>query len=486
MNANCSTSTSAAGNDSISINEIDASCRVPLFVLFVHAAFWLVISSVLGLIASIKFHSPGFLSDCAWLTYGRVYPAATNALLYGFAIQAGLGVGLWIISRMGQVKVVQPWIIATGGKLWNLGVLVGLWGILTGDSTGYQNLEMPKYAVAILSLGYLLIGVCTLLTLHARRERRLEPAQWFLLAALFWFPWIFSTAELLLTAFPVRGVTQSVVDWWYSANLKLVWLGLAGLASTFYFLTTLTNRVLHSQYLALFTFWTILLFASWSGIPASAPLPAWMPALSSIATVLTLITILTVVVNVYQTVGKGCSQTNNAPPGKFIAFGVMAFAVSWLMNVVSAVHELAPFTQFTWFATAQTHLNVYGFFVMTMIGAIYYIVPHVAGMEWCSAKLVKAHYWIVAFGILLFAGPLAVAGVVQGIKLNNPQIAFIDVAKSTLPFLRASTMGEVLILAGNLILLANLTALLIRYARTHFAPVCVDAVVELKPAEVKS
>jgi cytochrome c oxidase cbb3-type subunit I len=486
MNATCSPSPSAAGTDSISLAEIDASCRVPSFVLFAHAAFWLVASSVFGLIASIKFHSPNFLADCAWLTYGRVYPAATNALLYGFAIQAGLGVGLWIIARTGLVRVVQPWIIAFGGLLWNFGVLVGTFGILTGDSTGHENLELPKYAVAILALGYLLIGVCTLLTLHARTHRQLEPAQWFLLAALFWIPWILSTAELLLVISPVRGVTQSVIGWWYSANLKLVWLGLVGLAASFYFLAKLTNRALHSQYLALFTFWTIILFASWSGIPGSAPLPAWMPALSTIATVLTLITVLTVAVNVYQTVGKGCSQTNNPPPGKFIAFGVMAFAAAWLMNVVGTLRELTPFTHFTWFTTAQSHLNVYGFFAMTMIGAIYYIVPQVAGLKWCSSKLVKANYWIMALGILLFAIPLAIAGVVQGIKLNNPQIAFIDVAKSTLPFLRASTMGELLILVGNLILLGNLTALLIRYARTHFAPVCVDAVAELKPTEVKS
>lgn len=476
----------AAGSDSFSSNEIDASCRVPLFALFLGAAIWLLASSVFGMIASIKFHSPDLLSNCAWFTYGRLHAAATNALLYGFAIPAGLGVGLWIIAQSGRTVVVQPAIIGLGAKLWNVGVLVGLVGILMGDSTGFESLEMPRYSAVLLFIGYLIMGVWTLLTLHARQERRLEASQWFLLAALFWFPWIFSTAHLLLTVCPVRGVTQSVINWWYSANLHLVWLGLVGLAASFQFLARLMNRALYSQYLALFTFWTIILFATWSGIPNSAPLPAWMPALSMIATVLTLITVLTVVVNVYRTAGKGCSQTQNPTPGKFIAFGLMAFTAAWLMNIVGSLRELSPFLHFTWFTVAQSYLNVYGFFAMTMIGAIYYIVARVAGIDWLGWKTVRAHYWLALLGILLFVVPLAIGGVIEGIKWNDPQFSAVAVAKATLPFLRASSLGETLILIGNGLLLLNLLRLLARYARTHFAPVCADAIADLKPAEVKS
>jgi len=485
MNPSSCSSSSTVANDSL-IREIDASARPPLFVLFFSGAIWLVISSIFGLIASIKFHSPDFLANCAWLTYGRVYPAATNALIYGFAIPAGLGVGLWIIARLGRTRVVQPWIIAFGAKIWNLGVLVGVFGILNGDSTGFESLEMPKYAAILLFIAYTIIGIWTLLTLHARQEKTLTAPQWFLLAALFWFPWIFSTAHLLLTVWPVRGVTQSIIAWWFAANLKFVWLALVGLAASFYFISQLMNRALHSQYIALFTFWTILLFATWSGIPHSAPVPAWMPAISTIATVLTLMTVLTVMVNVYRTVGHGCGQSENPAPGKFIAFGVMAFVVSWAMHIVNVLPELASYTQFTWFNAAQNHLNVYGFFAMTMFGAIYYIMPRVMGVECPCWGRVKAHYWLALLGILLIAVPLAIGGVIQGFKLNHPQIAFVEVMKSSLNFLRATSLGEVLLLVGHLLLLANLIGLAVRYARTRVTPVFVDAMTEIKPAGVKS
>src|SRR6516225_4347609 len=82
----------------ITPTDIAFSCRLPLLFLFISAAIWLVIASAFGLLASLKFHSPQLLADCPWLTYGRVWPAFINAVLYGFCLQAGLAVTLWVFT----------------------------------------------------------------------------------------------------------------------------------------------------------------------------------------------------------------------------------------------------------------------------------------------------------------------------------------------------------------------------------------------------
>src|ERR1035441_5626912 len=82
--------------------DIDVSCRLPLVVLFLCAAVWLVLGSAFALITSLKFHAPGFMADCAWFTYGRVRPAAFNCMLYGFCMPAGLGVALWLLTPAGR------------------------------------------------------------------------------------------------------------------------------------------------------------------------------------------------------------------------------------------------------------------------------------------------------------------------------------------------------------------------------------------------
>ena len=464
---------------------IDASCRLPLVALFLCAAAWLVIASAFGLIASIKFHAPGFLADSAWLTYGRVRPASANCMLYGFCVPAGLGVALWLLARLGRTTLARPGLATTGAVCWNLGVALGLGGILAGGSTGFENLEMPRYAARLLLLGYLMIVVWAVLTFHRRRERQLFVSQWFLFAALFWFAWICSTADLLLFTFPVRGMAQAAAAWWYSDNLLVVWLGLVGLAAVFYFVPKLTGRELHSRYLALLTFWMLILFGSWGGIPASAHVPAWMPVSSAIATSLTVVSLIAVALNVHWTLEGRCSKLLATPSLRFIGFAVVAFIVAGLMRIVNAAPEVSRVTQFTWFTPASDLLNSYGFFTMAMFGAIYYIVPQLIGQEFPSAKLVRAHFWTAAVGVVFFVVPLAVGGVVQGLKLQHADIAFTDIARGTLPFLRASTVGDMLMALGHLLFLANLAGLVIRFYRARAVSAWAAATAEIQTAEAK-
>src|SRR6478736_3604215 len=113
--------------------------------MFVSAAIWLVIGSVFALISTLKFHNPNLLADCAWLTYGRVRPAYLNAAIYGFCLQAGLGVSLWLIARLGRTIEVHPLMVTIGAVLLNLGTTIGILGILSGGATGFEHLDFPQY-----------------------------------------------------------------------------------------------------------------------------------------------------------------------------------------------------------------------------------------------------------------------------------------------------------------------------------------------------
>jgi cytochrome c oxidase cbb3-type subunit 1 len=465
--------------------EIDASCRLPLVVLFLGAAVWLVIGSAFALVASLKFHAPDLLADSAWLTYGRIRPAGLNCILYGFCLPTGLGIALWLLARLGRTTLARPALVTAGAVCWNLGVAAGVGGILAGGSTGFENLEMPPYAARLVFLGYLMIVVWAVLTFHQRRERQLFVSQWFLFAALFWFPWIYSTANLLLLTFRVRGMAQAVIAWWYSDNLLVVWLGLVGLAAVFYFVPKLTGRELHSRYLALLTFWMLILFGSWGGIPESAPVPAWMPVLSAVATGLGVIPVVAVALNVRGTLGGKCSRLMTHPSLRFVGFGVVAFIVAGLLSAAGALSEVSHITQFTWFTPAKGVLNYYGFFAMVMFGAVYYIMPQLLGLEFSSAKLVRAHFRAAAVGVLLFVVPLAAGGIVQGLKLRQVNIPFTDIARGTLPFLRASTMGDLLLALGHLMFLGNLAGLVIRFYRARAVSAWAAATAEIKPAEAR-
>lgn len=464
-------------------SRIDASCRLPLFTLFGGAALWLVLSSVFGLAASMTFHKPSMFADCAVLTYGRAYPAWSNLLVYGFAIPSGIGVGLWLLARLGRAEVAQPFLIAVGAKLWHLGVLVGLVAILTGQTSGFEWFELPRYAAVILFLAFVLMAIWFFVTYSRRSEESLYPSQWFVLAAVFWFPWILSTAILLLQVFPVRGVVQAAVAWWFAGNLLNVWLTLAGLAATFYLLPKLTERPLQSHYLALFVLWTVMLFGSWTGIPVHSPLPAWMSTVSNIATVMMIVPALAIAAIVIKTT-SGANKVCGGGPLCYSKFAAMALVLTTLVAAIAACPAVARVTDFTWFASGHTALRIYGFFAMTMFAAIYHILPRVAGVEIASGRI-KLHFWFAMPGALLLAIPLLGAGIKQGLKLAGASGDFLETTKAAAMWFRMSTLGETLIALGAVVFLINTALLIVSYYRAIAKAAIADATA-LQPVEVKS
>jgi hypothetical protein len=73
----------------------------------------------------------------------------------------------------------------------------------------------------------------------------------------------------------------------------------------------------------------------------------------------------------------------------------------------------------------------------------------------------------------------------EGFNWHNAKLTNVEVAKSALNFIKITTVGELLILLGNLMLLGNLIGLSVRYYKLHFMPVYRQATAELKPVGAK-
>jgi cytochrome c oxidase cbb3-type subunit I len=442
--------------------EIDASCRGPLLLLFVSGAIWLLISSVLGLIAAIKFHGPGFLAGVEWLTLGRVRPAATSALVYGFAIQVFLGILTWIICRLGRIPFIGFRTATIGGLIWNLGVTVGVLGILGSGSTSFEWLEMPKAAPPLLFAGFTIIAVCSLVTFHFRREPDLYVSHWFLLGGLFWFVWIYSAAVLLLLYFPVRGVMQAVVDAWFVGNLLHVWFGGVGLGIVFYFLPKLLVVPLRTSTMAAFVFWTLALFAPWTGMVSllGGPVPAWMLSTSVFANAMMITPLIAVVMVLSGTLAVERAKAVEPAALRFIRFGAWAYVIVTAGSILLGIPIIARVTHLTWAEPGRNLFALYGFVAMVAFGAIYYIVPRLARVAWPSPKLVNVHFLCSATGAGLICAALGIGGIVQGFKMNIGAADFVSLGKLSAPFLGMTSLGFLLLIIGQAAFLKNLLTLL--------------------------
>lgn len=478
---------SAAAGDAGQLERarIDASTRVPVLMFYVSAMVWLLIGTLLAGFVSFKLHSPDWLSDISFLTWGRLRPVHMNVMVYGWASMAAMGTAIWLMARLCRTTLRHPLLIVTGVCFWNIGVLIGIIGILMGYSTGYQWLEFPPYAAVVLFVAYALIVSWAVLMFRFRRGDQIYITQWYLLGAFLWFPWLYAAAQAMLFVVPVQGVMQAAVGWWYGNNLLFLWLGAIALGTAYYMIPKVIGRPVYSYHLATIGFWTYALFSSWTGMQrlVDGPFPAWMITASIAATILTIIPVVTVGLNHHMTMQGYFPVMRYSPTLRFTVFGAMSYTVFSVVGILISLRSTARYLHFSQASIAYSHLGLYAFFTMIMFGSMYYIVPRLVGREWRYATLIKLHFWASAYGVGLMSLMLLVGGFVEGTNQNDPSLPFIESAGSVLPYLRGRTLAALLLTISHFIFAFHFGLMLFGLGRTSTVPTFLNPV-EAEGSEV--
>jgi cytochrome c oxidase cbb3-type subunit 1 len=307
----------------------------------------------------------------------------------------------------------------------------------------------------------LVLGYVGLSTIHNRADREMYPSLWFIILGFLWFAWILSTAVVALGAEPVRGVAQVAVQSWYSTNLQLVVLGLFGLGALFYFVPKLAGKNLYSKHLAFLALLSLTFCGSWTGQSSSAPLPAWIGAVSNVAALLTLVTALAVFENLRTT----CCIKAPEAEAKFFSFSTPFFFVALLLGALAVIPSIDQRVSLTLYHAGQTEALVVGFFGLVALGGIYHVLPKVADIQWPFAGLVRAHLWAATFGALIVTAAYVIGGWQQGGQLLQAGVKSTDIAKSVLMPIRMASLGETLWALGALLLFGNVALLIVKRAK---------------------
>lgn len=431
----------------------DASSREPALFCFATGLFWLLVGTVLGVLASFKLHWPDLLTQQAWLTFGRVRAAHLNTMIYGWASLAMLGVSVWLIPRLVHNELRWPRLATAGAVVWNVGVAVGSALILAGRSDGMEWLEMDRWwADPWLVVGGGMVGVPLLATLAAREADHLYVSVWYVIGAFVWFPAIF-----LIGNWPFRGVESAAANWFYAHNALGLWLTAVGLGAAYYFIPKVLGRPIHSYQLSLLGFWTLAFFYSLNGMHhlIGGPLPTWMITTSIVASALMLIPVLSVAVNHHLTVVGRFGALRYSPTLRFVVVGAMAYTAVSLQGMLTALREVNRVTHFTHWTIAHAHVGVYAFVSFVMFGSMYYILPRLVRHEWPSASAIRWHFWLVLGGIALYVVPLTVGGVLQGLAMFDPDQPFQRSVEVTIPALQARSLAGLVLSAGHLVFVVH-------------------------------
>jgi cytochrome c oxidase cbb3-type subunit 1 len=461
---------------------IDKSVKGPVLFLFLNAAFWLMASTVLGFIAAVKQFAPHFLGTAAFLQVGRLQPAHISALVYGWGIQAGLGIMLWIMARRSGRELTRgkP-VLMVAAIFWNIAVTLGLLGILFGANTSMQWLEMPSFVWPILLISFLVFAwPMVSMFCRAFRPEGFMVSTWYILGACFWFPWIFITANVALHCIPGGlGALGAGINAWYVHGLILLFFTPVAIGAAYYFIPKITGHPVASDQLSKAGFWTLAILGGWAGMQQfmGGPLPAWMPAVGAMAGVLLLIPVGMVGWNHHLTTLGQHRMVATSPTLRFIFLGAMFYPISGAIYAVLSAFSTGAVLQFTQAWYGFQIIAVYGFFSMCAFGAIYYIVPRVAGCEWLSVRLIRNHFWFSVYGIGTIVVMSLVAGLQQGGDLNSPEMwdqDFMQNVKNGYGYMVARALAWVLITWSNIWFLIHLMLMVAGLGRRSSAPTLLE------------
>jgi cytochrome c oxidase cbb3-type subunit 1 len=437
--------------------EIDASAKWPVLVFFAYGLGWLLLGGLMQLAAAMQLHSPGFLAGCEWVTHGRLAPAAQNALVYGWGMNAAFAFGLWLMARLSATTLRHGGWLFVAAKFWNTGVALGVLGILGGYSTSFELLEMPRFVSLLLLAAYALVGVWAITTFSIRNTENVYASQWYLFGAAFWFPWIYTIAQVMLFKAPVRGVLQPIVNAWYVHGLYGLWFIPVALAAIYYFLPKLLGKPVSYYYLAPLAFWWLVGSTALAGGSRliGAPVPVWIPTLGIVANMMLVLPLVIIGLNFLGTLSGRLGLVNGSLSLRFIVLSIAGFLLSSVLGLALSLRSFAAFAQFTLLTGLRDWLVLYGCFSTAMFGAAYFFLPRLTGREWRSTALVQAHFGATALGLVLVTVGSLGAGWQQAHLLHDVAVPFAEITKALAGWHTFHSVSLGVLLVGHLAFLIN-------------------------------
>ena len=431
-------------------SEADQSSSLVVGICLTLSVIWLLVASVAGLISSIKLHSPDWLVQYGWMTFGRIRPIHLNLVAYGWCSLAGIGVSLWLIPRLLKTQLVGAKYAIAGGALWTVGVFLGAVSIALGYSDGLEWLEFPWQVDILLVIGGGLVGLPVFMTLLQRKVDHLYVSVWYILAGLLWFPVLFLIANIPYLHF---GVQEATMNWWFGHNVLGLWFTPIGLACAYYLIPKILGKPIYSYNLSLLGFWSLAFFYSQVGGHhlIGGPVPTWLITMSIVQSMMMVIPVFAVTVNLHMTVLGNFKALIYSPTLRFIVLGTMLYTAASVQGSLEALRSVNTVTHFTHFTVAHAHLGLYGFFSMVMFGAIYFIMPRVMNWEWPYPRLISLHFWLVFIGFLIYFIWLSIGGWLQGLAMLDPDKPFMQSVAVTLPYLQARSIGGALMTLGHFV-----------------------------------
>ena len=432
---------------------------------------WGIVGFLVGLIIAIKLRWPDFLGFIPVLSYGRLRPLHTNAVIFAFAGNA-IFVGVYYsLQRLCKARMLSDSLSKIHFWGWQLIIVSAALTLPLGftSSKEYAELEWP-IDIAI-TLVWVVFGVNMMGTIFKRRERHMYVAIWFYIATFVTVAMLHIVNSLELPVSFLKsysmyaGVQDALVQWWYGHNAVAFFLTTPFLGIMYYFVPKAANRPVYSYRLSIVHFWSLIFLYIWAGPHhlLYTSLPDWAQSLGTVFSIMLIAPSWGGMINGLLTLRGAWDKVREDPVLKFFVVGITAYGMVTFEGPMMSLKNVNAITHYTDYTIAHVHVGALAWNGGLAFAMLYYIIPRIYRTELFSRKLANMHFWFATLGILFYVIPMYFAGITQSLmwKEFTPEgilryPVFLETVTQILPMYALRVVGGSLYIIGALIAAWNL------------------------------
>ncbi len=438
----------------------------------VMAVIWGIVGMLVGVIIAAQLIWPD-LNVVEWLSYGRLRPLHTNAVIFAFGGSALFATSYYVVQRTCHTPLFAPRLAAFTFWGWQLVIVLAAITLPMGFTAGkeYAELEWPiDILLAVVWLSYAIVFFGTIVQ---RKTSHIYVANWFyggfILALLMLH--LVNSAEIPVSFWPMKsysayaGAQDAMIQWWYGHNAVGFFLTAGFLGMMYYFVPKQAGRPVYSYRLSVVHFWGLIFTYMWAGphhLHFTA-LPDWTQSVGMVFSLILLAPSWGGMINGVMTLSGAWHKLRDDPILKFLVTSLSFYGMSTFEGPMMAIKTVNALSHYTDWTIGHVHSGALGWVAMVSIGSIYYLLPRLFGRaEMHSVKLINTHFWIATIGVVLYITAMWISGVMQGMmwRATNPDgtltYAFAEVVKDTYPFYAIRLLGGLCFLTGMLLMAYNM------------------------------
>jgi cytochrome c oxidase cbb3-type subunit I/II len=439
--------------------------------LYASVIFGLV-GMLVGLILAFMFMFPKMTDGISWLSFGRLRPLHTNAVIFAFvgnAIFAGI---YYSAQRLLKARMFSDLLSKINFWGWQLIIVAAAITLPLGITTAKEYAELEWPIDIAIALVWVVFGVNLIGTILKRRQRHLYVAIWFYLATFVTVAvlHIFNSLELPISALKsysvYAGVQDALVQWWYGHNAVAFFLTTPFLGLMYYFVPKAADRPIYSYRLSIVHFWSLIFIYIWAGphhLLYSA-LPDWAQNLGVAFSVMLIAPSWGGMINGLLTLRGVWDKVRQSVVLKFMVVAITGYGMATFEGPMLSLKNVNAIAHFSDWIIGHVHVGALAWNGMMTFAIVYWLVPKLFKTKLYSEALANFHFWIGTLGIVLYALPMYVAGFTQALmwKDFNPDGTlvygnFLETVQQIMPMYWMRAIGGTLFLIGLIVLIYNVT-----------------------------